>query len=65
MKIKCIKNKCWRLVLTIDKTYDVIDSDNISYKIMNDIGNKDWWYPKEQFKTLAEIRNEKIDKLLA
>ena len=32
-------------------------------KIINDKGEEDW-YPKEWFKPLAEIRNDKIDKLL-
>jgi hypothetical protein len=63
MKIKCIKNDGW-LDLTLGKIYDVIfiynDGD---YDIIND-NDYEWYYPKECFKPLYEIRNEKIDKLL-
>ena len=61
MKIKCINNNGWEY-LTVDKTYEVIEDDNW-YWIINDKGIEDW-YPKELFKTLAEMRNDKINKLL-
>jgi hypothetical protein len=64
MKIKCINNNGFKKSLTVSKTYEVIyiynDGD---YEIIDDKGNE-FWYPKDYFKTLYEIRNEKIDKLL-
>ena len=65
MKIKCINNK-WnnkKLSLTIGKSYDVINKTEYRYWIIDDEGD-DGWYSKEYFKSLSEIRNEKIDKLL-
>jgi hypothetical protein len=62
MKVKCIDRGFW-LLLTIGKTYDVIDVTGNWYLIINDNGDKDWYY-KSSFKPLSEIRNEKIDKLL-
>ena len=63
MKVKCINNgKEWRDI-TISKTYEVIDINQFGYLIINDCGHK-LRYEKECFKTLSEIRNEKIDKLL-
>ena len=59
MKVKCIDIGYW-VFLTIDKIYDVIKYD---YYIIDDSGNK-WRYPKELFKTLSEMRNDKINKLL-
>ena len=62
MKIKCIND---RRYLTIGKIYDVIkeDRDDGDYLIIDNDGGE-WWYEKKLFKTLAEIRNDKIDKLL-
>jgi hypothetical protein len=61
MKIKCITNIN---TLTIGKIYDIINYNNDGgYIIINDNGYE-FWYPKEWFKPLSEIRNEKIDKLL-
>jgi hypothetical protein len=63
MKIKCINNKGWSS-LTLGKTYDVIEEDDDNdYSIIDDDNDK-WWFSKEWFKPLYEIRNEKIDKLL-
>ena len=64
MKVKCINDHGWRY-LTIGKIYDVIkeDRDDGDYKIANDIGHE-LWYRKIHFKTLAEYRNETINKLL-
>jgi hypothetical protein len=62
MKIKCINdNGC--LYLTTGKFYEVIKIDDEWYLIINDISDK-YWYPKEYFKLLSEIRIEKIDKLI-
>ena len=63
MKVKYIIDYGW-YDLTIDKIYDVICEDKVYYTIINDSGN-DHDYPKEWFKTLAEIRNEIINKLLS
>lgn len=66
MKVVCIINKYNWLDLTTGKTYDVIDIYMAfdAYIIINDKGVKDW-YPKIWFKPFAEIRNDKINKLLA
>ena len=66
MKVKCIKNK-WNnknVSLTIGKTYEVnyIYPDG-DYRIIIDNGIEDW-FPEYFFKTLSEIRNETINKLL-
>ena len=62
MKVKCIGN-VGESNLTIGKTYEVTRKDENLYWIINDKGIEDW-YPKELFKTLAEMRNDKINKLL-
>jgi hypothetical protein len=63
MKVKCI-DEDW-FGITADKTYEVIKEDNNTgcYIIMNNFGDK-LSYIKECFKTISEIRNEKINKLL-
>lgn len=60
-KIICIRHSNWE-DLTIGKTYDVVREGNDWYDIKDDVGFI-WGYPKIRFKTLSEIRNEKIDKL--
>jgi hypothetical protein len=63
VKVKCIDNYGWSY-LTIGKTYDVIEiDDEYGYKIIDDSDYKNW-YEKELFKTISEIRNEIINKLL-
>ena len=62
MKVKCIINKGCN-DLTIGKTYEVIDEIANKYLINDDRDR--WPYPKYWFKPLSDIRNEKIDKLLA
>ena len=64
MKVKCIDNRGFNEYITIGKTYDVIEEDDMSYTIINDNGHG-WWLNKQCFKTISEIRNEKINKLLA
>lgn len=62
MKVVCINNYgC--LNLTKDRIQDVIIFNDSWYLIINDDGDR-LWYFKEQFKLLSEIRNEKINKLL-
>jgi hypothetical protein len=63
MKVKCINNDDYSYYLTIGKIYDVIYFNSIGYKIFNDV-DYSGLYPKKLFKSLSEIRNEKIDKLL-
>jgi hypothetical protein len=63
MKVVCINNKGFTN-LTISKTYEAIVEDDYCYRIISDYGNE-YRYPKSYFKSLSEIRNEKIDKLLA
>jgi hypothetical protein len=64
MKVKCINNNGFSN-LTIGKIYEVFEIDDDGYYyIIDDNKNEVWWYPKGYFKSLYEIRNEKIDKLL-
>ena len=63
MKIKCIDNDDYWLNLTIDKIYEVIAESSSGYKIINDLGEENW-YRKEWFKTISEMRNDKINRLL-
>jgi hypothetical protein len=62
-KVVCINNKGFEKWLTIGKHYEILEEWEYDYYIINDI-NWHGWYFKEWFKTLSEIRNEKIDKLL-
>ena len=63
MRVVCIdKGMCDDL--TNGKTYEVIEEDKYDYYIINDNGIEMWYCPKECFKTISKIRNEKIDKLL-
>lgn len=63
MNVVCKENINGQLSITIGKSYEVI-IDKYAYKIMDD--NDEYkYYPKEMFKSLSEIRNEKINKLLA
>jgi hypothetical protein len=63
MKIKCIENKSG--YITVGKIYKVINNSvsNYGYRIMNDYGFVSW-FDCSYFKTLSEIRNETINKLL-
>ena len=63
MKVKCIRNDDWQIYLTVDKTYEVIKEEGVYYKIIGDKGIENW-FPKDWFKSLSEIRNETINKLL-
>ena len=63
MKVKCIENHNYLFNITIGKTYEVINIYDNGYDIVNDEGGY-WCYSKEYFRTLSEIRNEKINKLL-
>jgi hypothetical protein len=63
MKVVCIDNIGWKN-LTIGKIYEVFKIyNNIWYEIINDDHYKSP-YEKQLFKTLSEIRNGEIDKLL-
>ena len=64
MRVICIYKKS-QAGLTIGKIYNAIEDVDI-YHIINDYNEyTSSQYPKEWFKTSSEIRNEKIDKLLA
>ena len=68
MKVVCIDNKNYEKELTLNKTYIEIDifrvfNDDAFYFIINDNNIKNM-YIKNRFKSLSEIRVEKIDKLL-
>ena len=58
--VVCIDNFNYMYHITDGKIYNVIEEDAFFYTIFD---YKDY-YPKECFKPLAEIRNEKINKLL-
>ena len=66
MKVKCIDNingTPYR-TLTISKIYDVIRENDDWYCIINDKGKEDYYW-RDWFKpAVAEMRNEKINKLL-
>ena len=64
MKVVCVDNErgCEKH-LTIGKSYDLLYKDKYYYTIIDDHGNIGGYY-KEYFKSLSEIRNKKIDKLL-
>lgn len=48
--------------LTIDKSYVVLDIDNIGYRIIdNELRN--YWYTKELFYPIDEERNRKIKQI--
>ena len=61
MKVVCRCN-CNCNYITIGKTYDIIYEGD-QYLIIDDNGIRGY-YPKEYFKPLSEIRNEKIERLL-
>lgn len=66
MKVECIKNynnSGYLFDLEIGKIYDANEITNCdNYEIYK---KRYKYYPKKCFKTLSEIRNAKIDKLLA
>jgi hypothetical protein len=65
MKVNCIKNRGYGYRLNIGKTYDVIEDGKYDYIIIDiDDKNDELLCPKYYFKSLAEIRIEKINKLL-
>jgi hypothetical protein len=67
MKVVCINDNDGWCNLTIGKTYEVYEVIKIyeprAYAIIND-ENIEEWFPKQWFKTVSEIRNDKIDRLL-
>ena len=63
MKVICIDNIPWVNKLTIGKTYEVININEYDQYFMIDDDGYGTWGSK-RFKTLSEVRNEKIDRLL-
>ena len=49
--------------LTIGKWYDALYSDDYEYGLINDDGNESM-YLMERFKTLDEVREEQLNKLI-
>ena len=43
MKVKCIKEKEYTSVLTVGKTYNVIDKNDYFYCITDDKGGENWF----------------------
>jgi hypothetical protein len=63
MKVVSINKYGWKY-LTEGKTYEVTEiTEYGNYWIIDDNNDKRWCL-KRFFKTISEIRNEKIDKLL-
>jgi hypothetical protein len=48
--------------LTIDKLYKVIDINNIGYRIVDD-KERNYWYTKDLFYSIAEERDKKLNSL--
>lgn len=63
VKVKCISIEGWEIYLTVGKIYDVIDYDGLYYHLKADDSYMHF-YPKECFKSISEIRNDEINKLL-
>jgi hypothetical protein len=64
MKVLCIDNSEKEFTLTIGKYYDIIPGSTQSniYLIENDMGHKHHVL-KDRFKTLEEVRDEKLNEL--
>lgn len=45
--------------LTVGKYYNIIDKDEIGYKIVNDVDYL-CWYVKDYFESVDEMRNNKL-----
>ena len=67
MKVVCIDNTYLSLSLTIGKTYDVLKSggnwDELTSCLINDDKECVAYFGREHFKTVVEIRDEKLKKL--
>lgn len=69
MKVICINDKYLKNSITIGKQYEVVDKvsfDSIANRCFYIIDDYDrsCWVCKSNFKTISEMRNEKINKLL-
>ena len=62
IKIICVNNKWYESSLTINNIYEG-ESDGFFYKIINEHGNY-YYYHKHRFITLAEFREQRINKIL-
>jgi len=56
-KVKCIGNGGYRTSLTVGNVYEVLDTSDGKYKILDNDTDK-WWYEKERF-TIIEDDNQK------
>ena len=68
MRVICIDNKYNGLI--IGKEYECVETfhndlyDATTYKIKIDDIDNDWWFfPADNFKTLDEYRNKKLEEL--
>lgn len=65
MRLKCIKVKTDTKDsmlyhgLTVGKYYNIIDKDEIGYKIVNYLG----WCVKDYFESVDEMRNNKLKEI--
>ena len=50
------------LDITTNKIYSIISENDHSYKVINDVGMM-VSYMKERFKSLKEVREEKLNKI--
>ena len=49
--------------ITLDKSYEVTEVDNIGFRIINDDGDN-FWYVKEKFYSIDEVRDIMINEIL-
>lgn len=64
-KMICIKNENYENQLTIGKPYKILKDDpHDPYYLIRDDENNIWLYRKNSFKSISEIRNDKINKLI-
>ena len=62
MKVVCIENCHKEFALTFEKTYEVIEVEENTYFLCDDLGNRCHFF-KERFLTLEEFRNKKLVEL--
>jgi hypothetical protein len=51
------------LNITIGKIYDLVNSDNIGYCVVNDLGEAKW-FMKWWFTPLNQVRDKRIEDIL-
>ena len=68
MRLRCIRttygvdNVTFYNDLTVGKYYDIIEVDDIGYKVLNDIGYKGW-VMKNYFESIENMRDNKLNEI--